>query len=136
MMDLTKIDTPFGELDEATQGALLLARYYGEELECRGPSSRNWKTDIYHIDPHNVYRLTPKNVTQDTIPWEAIDPKFKWSARNSCGEIWVFDSAPICGRDRWTFGWLECVKISSLLRGVTPGTCCWRDSLQERPEGV
>lgn len=32
-MDLTKIDKPFGELDDATQGALLLAHHRGEVIE-------------------------------------------------------------------------------------------------------
>lgn len=32
-MDLTKIDKPFGELDDATKGALLLAAHRGEVIE-------------------------------------------------------------------------------------------------------
>lgn len=32
-MDLTKIDKQFGELDDATKGALLLAAHRGEAME-------------------------------------------------------------------------------------------------------
>jgi len=32
-MDLTKIDKPFGELDDATKGSLLLAHHRGEVIE-------------------------------------------------------------------------------------------------------
>jgi hypothetical protein len=33
MIDLTKINTPFGDLDDATKGALLLAHHRGDVIE-------------------------------------------------------------------------------------------------------
>ena len=57
-MDLTKIDKPFGELDDATKGALLLAAHRGEVIECDDgllpfvlDSPRWFKQFIYRVQP-------------------------------------------------------------------------------------
>ena len=56
-MDLTKIDKPFGELDDATKGAMLLAHLRGEVIECKSwsgvwfvPSAdkRHWAETTYY----------------------------------------------------------------------------------------
>jgi len=59
-MDLTKIDKPFGELDDATKGALLLAHHRGEVIEFFGAGwhvigNPIWTdTDRYRIQPKPV----------------------------------------------------------------------------------
>jgi len=62
-MDLTKIDKPFGELDDATKGALLLAAHRGEVIEyCTGASV---KSPIW--DNHTIYRVQPKPVIGEVV---------------------------------------------------------------------
>lgn len=57
-MDLTKIDNPFGELDDATKGALLLAHLRGEMIEFW---AHGWTTidDPMWTDTDR-YRVQPK----------------------------------------------------------------------------
>lgn len=80
------------------------------------------------------YRIAPKPApTQDTIPWDAIDERFKWAARDADGRIAMYTDEPYRnGADCWfrksgEFSWL------TAFVGVIPGTVDWRESLQERP---
>lgn len=63
MTDLTKIDTPFGELDDATKGALLLAHHDCKAIEYYFTPLGEWK---YSADPGfhpwTVYRVRPDPV--------------------------------------------------------------------------
>jgi hypothetical protein len=65
-MDLTKIDKPFGELDDATKGALLLAQLLGEVIECDDGllpfviDSPRWFENL-------IYRVQPKPVIGDVV---------------------------------------------------------------------
>ena len=72
-MDLTKIDKPFGELDDATKGAMMLADHRGEVIEvqdggltfsaCDRPS---WFDDL-------IYRVKPKPVIGEVILHGILD---------------------------------------------------------------
>ena len=57
-MNLHKIDKPFGELDDATKGALMLAAHNGAEIEML-----NGKYGFVVVDPqwasNAVYRVRP-----------------------------------------------------------------------------
>lgn len=65
-MDLTKIDKPFGELDDATKGALLLAHHRGEVIETTFGG-------VFGVakNPHwyggDVYRVQPKPVIGEVV---------------------------------------------------------------------
>lgn len=60
-MDLTKIDKPFGELDDATKGALLLAQHRGEVIEFDdGLGVEVTSNPIW--DAATIYRVKPKPV--------------------------------------------------------------------------
>ena len=64
-MDLTKIDKPFGELDDATKGALLLAEHQGEVIEV-------WFSEWCPIDDplweaSRRYRVRPKPVIGEVV---------------------------------------------------------------------
>jgi len=62
--DLTKIDKPFDELDDATKGALLLAAYRGEVIERLDTKAEifcpTWFKNI-------VYRVRPKPVIGEVV---------------------------------------------------------------------
>jgi len=64
-MELTKIDKPFGELDDATKGALLLAHHRGEVIEF-------WENGWHAIDnpmwtDKDRYRVQPKPVIGEVV---------------------------------------------------------------------
>lgn len=64
-MDLTKIDKPFGELDDATKGALLLAHLRGEVIEFWGAG---WHTiDNPMWTDTDRYRVQPKPVIGEVV---------------------------------------------------------------------
>jgi len=66
MIDLTEINQPIGDLDDALAGALLLAWWRGEPLQYR-TSEGSWKNrpkmPDYMVDPRMTYRLAPKPST-------------------------------------------------------------------------
>lgn len=66
-MDLTKIDKPFGELDDATKGALLLAHLRGEVIERR--DNGVWGAALLSDGPsnHRIYRVQPKPVIGEVV---------------------------------------------------------------------
>jgi len=60
-MDLTKIDKPFGELDDATKGALMLAHHRGEVIE--RDDGKIWRIVVTPIwDASTIYRVQHKPV--------------------------------------------------------------------------
>ena len=81
-MDLTKIDKPFGELDDATKGALLLAHLRGEVIEFWGA--------VWHVIGNPIwtdtdkYRVQPKPVIGEVVlhgVMQTIYPLFKAPSR-------------------------------------------------------
>lgn len=67
-MDLTKIDKPFGELDDATKGALLLAAHRGEVIEGIGQRSSNWGIcPVPAWYDYSIYRVQPKPVIGEVV---------------------------------------------------------------------
>lgn len=77
--------------------------------------------------------------TPDSIDWSHVAPRFKWMARDENGVVALYEDEPyvddIC--DMWTMGefgceWHNARNFSSYVRG----SCDWKDSLVQRPEGV
>lgn len=75
--------------------------------------------------------------TKPTIPWDAIDQKFRFAASDSNGYVWVYSSAPVKEDKRWyvpsASAW-QMQRIDGLFAGVDPGTVGWEHSLSLRPE--
>lgn len=83
----------------------------------------------------NDYRIAPKpEPTKDTIPWDAIDERFRWAARDANSTIAAFECAPKPDRDYWSVSAGNFVILTGNFVGTTPGTIDWRESLQQRPE--
>lgn len=65
-MDLTKIDKPFEELDDATKGALMLADHRGEVIEYT--TGNGWKRPLYVAwSDGAIYRVQPKPVIGEVV---------------------------------------------------------------------
>lgn len=66
-MDLTKIDKPFGELDDATKGALLLAAHMGEVIEIIDGDLAFSVHDMPSWYDDLTYRVQPKPVIGEVV---------------------------------------------------------------------
>jgi hypothetical protein len=93
MTDLTKINTPFGQLDRKTKGALLLAAHEGAEIEffndgCgiwTNVGAPVWVTEfVYRVKPISltpdirdevIRRLIEALNWVDTVPWAHPDTR-------------------------------------------------------------
>lgn len=144
-MDLTKIDQPFGSLDIETKLALHRAHYEGKVFE----------TKIHIIDPDRwivtgdpawlprcPYRVRPEPL-DISLPWAALDARWKWAARDEDGSVWVYDERPDPGTALWKYTgtalWKSgclCLEITSLFANFDPGNKPWEESLIRRPEGA
>lgn len=127
-MDLTKIEKPFGLLDDETQAAMKAHggpyEVFGGEDWHEGPPS--WSNTL-------AYRVKPKPARKTVYPWDALDDRIKWAAVDEWGDLLISS-----GEMYHTFyedgcrTWhnadedLSCIKFQ---RGDEP----WQDTLQCRP---
>lgn len=80
-MDLTKIDKPFEELDDATKGALLLAHHRGEAIEFW---ANGWRAVLANPVWDDTVRYRIKPVIGDVVlhgVMQTIYPLFKAPSR-------------------------------------------------------
>lgn len=75
-----------------------------------------------------AYRTKPTKKLD--IPWQFINPKFKWAAMDKNGEIYLYLEKPEC-KD----GYFCSINYMSLVNIDTTGID-WKTSLTQRPEGV
>jgi len=137
-MDLTQITTPFGLLDDETRAT----------LEAHGGPYEYWNSPLSPLqwaDVGNpmwnlgaIYRVKPQKPTKPSIDWSHVAPKYKWLARDSNDEAFVYAERPFCEGGYWVWngGSPDPVQVDRLLASYAPGTCDWRDSLVQRPEDV
>ena len=141
MIDLTKIDQPIGDLDDALAGALLLAWWRGELLQYM-TSEGGWKNrpkmPEYMVDPRMAYRLAPPPLTKPSIDWSAIKPDWKWLARDESGKAYLYRKEPEMLDVAWYYSSddYSFATGANHLSSCDLGTCDWKDSLVMRPEGV
>lgn len=132
MTDLTKITTPFGLLDAETQEALRAHQASGGWVQLYWNGT--WRK-VKHpaLTWHCTYRAAPEPLRPMTIPWDVLQPQWKWAARNRCGVLSLFTDRPVSDVITWYAreGWSNA--IDGVLAGFDPGTVDWKDSLQERP---
>jgi hypothetical protein len=133
-VDLTTITTPFGLLDVETQHKL---RAHG------GPYELYTGTGVWVeiLDPGweviVTYRVKPVPLTKPSINWAHVAPQYKWLAQDEDGRAWLYaDVAPF--HDVYGKYWssTEGMARAGAFSSFQLGTCHWRDSLVERPEGV
>ena len=132
MTDLTKIKKPLGLLKKKTQKALMAHDGPIEMYTDSGWSVVNnplW-TSSY------TYRAAPLPATKPSVDWSALDKKWKFMAMDRKGWIYAYSDRPEIDCQEWATPGGDHINISGLLTSYKPGTCDWRDSLIERPEGV
>lgn len=68
-IDLTKVDKPFGELDQATQWALIGAHYSGKQIQQRCDVSDFHDIKAPSFSAVVIYRLAPPEPVKETREW-------------------------------------------------------------------
>ena len=135
MMDLTKIDKPFGSLDIETKLALHRAFYEGRVIETNyggGGFEVCFAQTFYH---DGIYRLQPEPMRDISLPWAAMNARWKWAARDEDGSVWAYDERPDPGIILWnTDG--SCIEVTGMFANFDPGNKPWNESLIRRPDGV
>jgi hypothetical protein len=77
------------------------------------------------------YRIAPA-AKPDTIDWSHVAPEFKWMARDSEGQCWLYFSQPKVGNGCWYSP--DDATPADSFTSYHRGTCDWKDSLVKRPE--
>ena len=125
-IDLTAITTPFGLLDEATQAAL---KAHGGPYEAY--YYRGWGACEPGFTPSTAYRVAPAPAyTPDVVPWDAVDDRFNWYARDKDGTPWFYVSEP---RPTRQSDWVAAEFEHGVAFKITIGNAPWDKSLQRRP---
>jgi len=134
MTALTKIDVPFGELDIETKLALHRAYYEGKEVEF------NLYDGVFIVAKSPIwsgtctYRIKPLPLTDIVLPWEAIDPQWKWAARDADGRVYLYKQEPDVA-ETYIQEWTSKMGVMGA-QGFfvfSPGNKPWDESLIERP---
>ena len=82
--------------------------------------------------PHPVEIV--KAVTKPSIDWSHVSESFKYLVQDEDGGCWLTKDRPTATPISWAGG--DTVRNASHFASLVPGTCDWKDSLVERPEGL
>jgi hypothetical protein len=128
-VDLRALEKPLGMYPEEVREAL--QKHGGPYQRFDGPHWGRIPEPRFSLD--SAYRLAPGPLTKPDPPWHILADWVQWVARDEDGEFWAFNEKPELGKSAWwdAYSWetLRTLKFD-------PGTCDWRDSLVERPEGM
>lgn len=132
--DLTKIDCPFGELDDDTAGRLFLAWRNGAEVQCHFVA-HGWTAlgSIPSWAPIIPFRLAPQPVTPDYIDWSQVADRFMCMATGFGDWTFCYGVKP-----RWDAGMRSWSSVAQTVpadaySSFRRGTVAPEDSLQFRP---
>lgn len=93
------------------------------ELWIAGEPTWTWNNTFYRIA-----------VTKPSINWDHVAPEYRWLAMHNCGGHYLFETKPILDScSEWAVTGKELNPEG--FASFTPGTCSWKDSLVQRPEG-
>jgi hypothetical protein len=134
MTDLTKIQRPFCFIGQEKREALTKHHGAGGQIEMLYPGGEWSVVRPPSWIPGYIYRAKPQpEPTKPDAPWEVLP---KWAACIATDEdrsVFCYSAKPDPDLDMWCAKGGKCLEVTDL-KGVTPGTCRWRDSLVERPQ--
>ena len=126
------LDRPFGELPFVTRAYVFLLFQMGKvNVTLAGDklTHPSWKP----LATYQVEAIEPPK-TKPSIDWSHLAPDYRWLARDSGEDAYVYAAKPSCGTHGWTAQGLAV--LAAGLASYAPGDCDWQDSLVERPAGV
>lgn len=94
--------------------------------------------DIWHAAPNPYwdwdaydYRIKQEPATHPAFDWSIFADDVQWLAWDKDGIGYLYVKEPIALSDRWLGA---AVAKANSIKGVTRGTCDWKDSLIKRPQ--
>jgi hypothetical protein len=78
---------------------------------------------------------TVKKVTKPSINWGHVRGEYNYLAQDIDGSAWLYWEEPKLGEVGWDVALGDFALADSHV-SYTPGTCDWKESLVERPEGA
>jgi hypothetical protein len=117
-------------MQAALDGAHIQAYERGSGLLANEGTAYNWGWDWISF----IYRV--KSALE--IPWEVLDPKWKWAAMDQSGRIMVYTNKPFQGTNIWNYTEGAHFVLTDIFRlaGQDTSLIDWKNSLTQRPEGV
>lgn len=128
MTDLTKIEVPYGLLDDKTRKSL---RAYPRGIEYY--TADGWVGCDPLFCNSTAYRAKARPLTKPAIPWDYVNARWQFCARDDSGDLYLYIKRPSLGRARW-FPAEPADKFESVTDVFHRGNCDWRDSLVWRGE--
>jgi hypothetical protein len=126
MTDLTKIEKPFGLLDDETQDAL---REYDGTIEVFTGST--WRSSIGNFDGPATYRAKPAKLPEWPV---GLHPEWRWIAMNGEGGVCAYYERPRCCSAYWVAGG-QSIRVDQLV-DISFDGIPWRDAIIQRPKGI
>lgn len=119
---------------------VLHALLYGYEVEVfRSEPLNTWETvdnmcfDTQYLDDEvtsGKYRIAP---TKPSIDWTQVCDKYNYLARDKDGLASLYQNKPSLHL-KWWYGSTGEGDSALTHKSYKSGTCCWKDSLVERPK--
>ena len=105
----------------------------GKPIEWFNDKTGRWlgvNNPIFEIYSEYRVKLTP-----DKVPWDVLNPKWKWYARHRGGARFLFvDKPALCENAiEWRSTRNGCKHLDPDVFDLGEFTCDWKDSLQKRP---
>lgn len=77
----------------------------------------SWSTTTSPIwDWSNFSYRIKDDPPSDGVPWEAIDPKWKWAAKDDDGSVWLYENKPAFRYNgEWACVEGECIEVTKIL---------------------
>jgi hypothetical protein len=126
MTDLTKIEKPFGLLDDETQDAL---REYDGTIEVFTGST--WRSSIGNFDGPATYRAKPAKLPEWPV---GLHPEWRWIAMDEDGQVYAYKEKPSRSFCLWDSAGPS-RRIDDLIPISFDGIP-WRDAIIQRPKGI
>lgn len=138
-VDLTRLTTPTGLLHHKVMNALLnnggpyevYTHIHEDGFNAQWKEVAGIQSDIF------AHRVKSEPLTKPSIDWTIFAPEVQWLARDERGHLTVFKERPQQLARYWSASTGDFSVLSTgFIASLDPGTCDWRDSLVQRPEGV
>lgn len=130
MIDLTKIDKPFGELDRETKIALITAVIVDKQPCGISPDGESFELCINTTFlALRYYRLAPRKTVFD---WSQAAPEFKYLYRDRDGDDYLHTETPTVDDDEWCSNdyYIRAEVFASYVKGDED----WASFRMDRPE--
>jgi hypothetical protein len=128
---------PFKDLPESTQLTYMRAFLDGNLQALAGRTHDDEWFECMSLRPVAIVRIAPPS-TKPLIDWSHVASEYRYLTRDADGCAYLWNRKPhIRSADSdWWFALGGCKFASAdVLASYTPGSCDWKDSLVERPEG-